>query len=80
MTDIVINAERCTGCGACARDCLRELLTVEGSKAQVREGFCIRCGHCVAVCPADVIRLSGCPEGELLPYEPSEFDIPRKSC
>ena len=57
-------------------DCLRELLTVEGGKAQVREGFCIRCGHCAAVCPADAIRLSGCPEEELLPYEPSEFDIP----
>lgn len=74
--EIQIAADRCTGCGACARDCLRELLVVEDGRARVREGFCIRCGHCVAVCPADAVRLADCPEEEIIPYQPPEFDLP----
>lgn len=66
----------CTGCGACARDCLRNMLVVEEGKAWVHGGPCIQCGHCVAVCPADAVRLPGYPEEELRPYTPEQFDIP----
>lgn len=77
MAEIQIAAQRCTGCGSCVRDCLRNLLYLEAGKAKVKEdGLCIQCGHCVAVCPADAVRLAGCPEGEILPYDPAEFDIP----
>lgn len=75
MADILIDESRCVGCGECARDCLRGLLTVEGGKARLKEGQCIGCGHCVAVCPADAVRMNGCPEGEIRPYRPGEFDI-----
>lgn len=74
--DVVIRQELCVGCGACVKDCLRDLLYLEGGKARMKEGICIRCGHCVAVCPADAVRLEGCPEEELRPYEPAAFDIP----
>ena len=74
--DPIINLEKCVGCGACARDCLRSLFIVENGKSHMREGICIQCGHCVAVCPMDAIRLEGAPEEEIIPYEPSAFDIP----
>lgn len=74
--DVVIRQEMCVGCGACVKDCLRDLLYLEEGKARMKEGVCIRCGHCVAVCPADAVRLEGCPEEELHPYEPAAFDIP----
>ena len=34
--DVVITQEKCTGCGACARDCLRGLLVVEEGRARVK--------------------------------------------
>lgn len=74
--DPIINLEKCVGCGACVRDCLRDLLCVEDGKARRKEGVCIRCGHCVAVCPMDAIRLENCPEEELHAYDPASFDIP----
>ena len=73
---VIIRAERCVGCGACVRDCLRGLLAVEAGKARVKGGACIRCGHCVAVCPADAVRLEGCPEEELRPYDPAACEVP----
>ena len=74
--ELIVQQEKCIGCGACVRDCLRDLLYVEDGKARVKDGICIRCGHCVAVCPADAVRLAGQPEEEILPYDPSSFDIP----
>ena len=76
MADIIIDRERCVGCGQCVLDCFRGLLAVEDGKARVREGACIACGHCVAVCPANAVRLAGCPEAEIRPYDPDTFDIP----
>ena len=74
--DPIIKLEKCVGCGACVRDCLRDLLYVEEGKARRKEGVCIRCGHCVAVCPMDAVRLEGAPEEELHSYDPAAFDIP----
>lgn len=74
--NVEIRQDRCVGCGACLRDCLRELFYVADGKAQIKQGVCIRCGHCVAVCPADAIRLPGGREEEILPYDPAQFDIP----
>lgn len=48
--NVEIRQDRCVGCGACLRDCLRELFYVADGKAQIKQGVCIRCGHCVAVC------------------------------
>ena len=73
--NVLIDQGRCVGCGACAADCLRDLIVLEGGRARVREGYCMSCGHCVAVCPADAVRLSGGPEEEIRPYRPEEFDI-----
>lgn len=74
--DSIISLEKCVGCGACVRDCLRDLFRLEDGKARRKEGACIRCGHCVAVCPMDAVRLEGCPEEEIHPYDPATFDIP----
>ena len=73
--NVLIDQGRCVGCGACAADCLRDLIVLESGRARVREGYCMSCGHCVAGCPADAVRLSGGPEEEIRPYRPEEFDI-----
>ena len=54
---LMIDYQKCIGCGACADDCLQGCLAVEnGCAVQVKE-TCIGCGHCVAVCPADAIAI-----------------------
>ena len=72
--DVVITQEKCTGCGACARDCLRGVLAVEDGRARVREGYCIRCGHCAAVCPTGAVELRA---GEKLLWTRAQSGVTR---
>lgn len=54
---LVIDLERCSKCGGCAKVCPTEVIefTSAGPKEE-RAFLCIRCGHCVAVCPTDAIK------------------------
>ena len=61
---IMINQEKCIGCGACAKDCPGGHIYISDGKAYMDAPFCIRCGHCFALCPADAIRLQGYTEEE----------------
>lgn len=51
-----IDSERCTGCGLCVKDCIRQVLSVRDGKAQAA-GECILCGHCVALCPQNAVSI-----------------------
>lgn len=64
MSRVVIDKEKCIGCGMCVKDCVAGALIIDGGKAKFREG-CIGCGHCYAVCPVAAIDMpeddkSGC--------------------
>ena len=57
---INIDLERCTLCQACVNDCVANLFYIESDKLHIVDEFeelCITCGHCVAVCPVDVVKL-----------------------
>lgn len=53
---IVIDKERCIGCGACERDCPAHALRVREKTAEWMRD-CIHCGHCVAVCPKKAVSI-----------------------
>lgn len=65
---VVIDAEKCIGCGMCVKDCPADKLKLEDGKA-VYTPECIQCGHCVAVCPRAAVSI---PEYEMEAVE--EFD------
>jgi len=57
---IIIDLDSCTRCKACLRDCVADLYLFESDRLQFRENHeedCIECGHCVAVCPVNIIQL-----------------------
>lgn len=57
---ISVDLENCTLCKACINDCVANLFYVESEELHIVDEFeerCILCGHCVAVCPVDVVKL-----------------------
>ena len=58
MQQILIDKEKCIGCGLCAKDCVDAAITIEGGKAVVHKG-CLECGHCFAVCPTGAVDMPG---------------------
>jgi len=51
---IIVDLEKCTGCGSCEPACPFGVIEVVDEKAQVKEG-CNLCGACVDACPEEAI-------------------------
>lgn len=61
---VIIDIDSCTRCKACVRDCVADLYLLKSDQLQFRNNFeedCIECGHCVAVCPVNIIQLKNSP-------------------
>lgn len=69
MTDVVIDQELCTGCGACVKDCIQHNIVLRNGKAHPLT-TCMKCGHCVAICPEG----AGAPSLPCYADEPVEYD------
>ncbi|MBE6640415.1 MAG: glycyl-radical enzyme activating protein [Ruminococcaceae bacterium] len=54
--ELMINFEKCIGCGACARVCKNHIIE-DGAHSVIREN-CTACGQCVAACPS-ALEISG---------------------
>lgn len=47
---IIVNEEKCTGCGTCEEVCPVEAIKVENGKAVVDQEACVDCGTCIEEC------------------------------
>ena len=56
--ELIIEMEGCIFCGACARKCPSQCITVDKAAATwaLDPMACICCGICVAACPKDCLR------------------------
>ena len=59
MIDFKVDESLCVSCGACVKDCLHQALRMDTYPVMVDEGHCIRCQHCLAVCPTGAVSIMG---------------------
>lgn len=55
---VIIDKDKCIGCGKCVADCVSEKIQLINGKAEFIYHRCIECGHCYAICPVKAITLS----------------------
>lgn len=73
---IVIDQEKCVGCGLCAEDCPNRCISLENKKARADTGACIECGHCFAICPQNAVSMAGydCADEPVVPMTEVDSD------
>ena len=52
---VIVDLEKCTGCGTCEESCPVEAITVENEKAVVDPETCVGCGTCIEECSGKAI-------------------------
>jgi ferredoxin len=52
---VIVDQEKCTGCGTCEEGCPVEAIKVEDGKAKVDAETCVDCGTCIEECPEKAI-------------------------
>ena len=58
MNHLIIDTEKCIGCGKCARMCMKNNIVIENRKAKETGNGCLECSHCVSSCPKGAIQLA----------------------
>ena len=56
--EIAFSAEKCIGCGECARACPQAAIDLD-LPGRIERGKCDRCGRCAEVCPGGGLRVIG---------------------
>lgn len=56
---VKINAEKCIGCGLCAKTCPEHNIIMKNKKAGILLQDCLMCGHCSSVCPKEAVTVTG---------------------
>lgn len=60
--EIRLYHEKCTNCGLCVSVCKDFSLIMENDKVKISHNpvfGCVGCGHCMAICPAGAIEITG---------------------
>ncbi len=71
MKPVIIDKEKCVGCGKCAEDCVSEKIQIIDGKANYMYDRCIQCGHCYAICPVGAVTMANYRDYE----EEKVFDV-----
>lgn len=62
---IIIDTDKCIGCGLCSKVCVAHNLVINNNKMNTVLDNCVMCGQCSAVCPKKAITLMGCGNGQI---------------
>lgn len=70
-----VNVEKCIGCGQCAKDCFPRDIEIVDGKAKINNVSCIKCGHCIAICPKDAVWTDEYDMKDVKDYNKEEFAV-----
>ncbi|OOM73821.1 ferredoxin-2 [Clostridium puniceum] len=75
---VIINKEKCIGCGQCCKDCPSHVLELQGGKATTVSEQCLKCGHCIAICPKNAVTISEYDMSEVQEIEKDGYSLDPK--
>jgi len=59
VSTLVLNEEKCIGCGLCTEVCPHGVFEMEQHKAHIVDfNGCMECGACVSNCPSEAISVN----------------------
>jgi nitroreductase/NAD-dependent dihydropyrimidine dehydrogenase PreA subunit len=77
MIQFVVDENKCTRCGQCVRDCVAKIIRQTGANVPhilpEAEANCIRCQHCLAVCPSAAVSIFGRAPSASVPLKADSF-------
>lgn len=59
MLHFTIQRDQCIACGLCAQECPHQIIQVDEFPMIMDEHKCLRCQHCLAICPTGAISILG---------------------
>ncbi|WP_321365285.1 nitroreductase family protein [uncultured Desulfuromusa sp.] len=62
MLKFKIDKEKCIQCGICAKDCVANIIDLDSGWPRIqkeKEAACLRCQHCLAICPTGAVSILG---------------------
>lgn len=72
---MIVNSEKCIGCGQCVKDCFPKDIEITYGKAKINNVTCVKCGHCIAVCPKNAVYTDEYSMEDIKNYNKEHFSI-----
>ncbi|AYD40752.1 nitroreductase [Clostridium fermenticellae] len=70
-----VDIEKCIGCGKCSEDCFVSDIEIVDGKAEINNVTCIKCGHCIAVCPKNAVSTDEYNMEDVKEYNKEDFFV-----
>lgn len=77
MKHLIIDVDKCIGCGLCKEVCIRDNIEIIESKAVDIESNCFDCGQCSTLCPTNAITIKAYEnqKDRIEEYDPNNIPV-----